>query len=360
MRLTIDTSLNLYRLLPLLLILWPTGNAAADRLIAHYTPRTEISSEAETYLSEGDTVAGYVVSSGYNLERVHPVKGTVEPHYGIDLATPTGTKILSPEQISVVCWWDAQGGGEVATITMRDGQQFQLLHLSSCLGGSFPQGITFARTGSSGLGTGAHLDVRRMDKTEPTKEDVEPFLTGKPSLPLLSDRELTCSIGAAEGTRNSDCQPNRYYNGHIDPGNGANNLGTFSYQHGAPSPEAADRRQLVRLREAEKRIQAQADQKFGRPLSKESLASALDLWNQSPEAGNDFVRHLPSPAPTMAEIIEARSRSYIDPQTGVLDAPGLGDAEAVEVDQTRRTKAIDSQIEREYSSQRRRLERLDK
>ena len=356
MRLKIDTgiNLNLYRLLPLVLILWPAGNAAADCIITHYSLRAEMSENHETYLSEGDTVAGYEVSSAYDLQRIHPVKGMVEPHYGVDLATPIGTKLLAPEQVDVVCWWDSQGGGEVATVRMSDGKVLKLLHLSSCVSGTFEPGTTFARTGDSGTGTGEHLDVRRADKTEPTKEEIEPLLTGKPARYLLSDIEIICAIGAAEGTRDLNCQTNEYYAGHLDPGNGADNLGSFSYQHGASSPAEADRRQLARLRKAEVIIQQQAEQKFGSSLSKAALAAALDLWNQSPQAGNDFVNHLPSTNPTTEQIVRARSRSYVDPQSGQLDAPGLGDEQAVRADQKRRTAEV------EQSIQQRRLERLEK
>ena len=361
MRLAIDTRLhlNLYRLIPLALMLWPAGNAAADRIIAHYTPSPQISANYPTYLSEGDEVAGYEVSSGYDLARVHPVKGVVEPHYGVDLATPTGTRLIAPESISVVCWWDAYGGGEVATAKKASGEELKMLHLSSCVSGTYAQGTTFARTGSSGLGTGAHLDVRRADRTEPTREDIEPFLTGRPAQPSLSDSEIICAIGAAEGTRNADCSTNQHYSGHIDPGNGADNLGTFSYQHGASSPAAADQKQLRRLRQAEKGIQAQAQAKWNQPLSKPALAAALDLWNQSPQAADDFVAHLPSPVPNTEQIVWARSQSYVDPATGQLDAPGLGnDSNKVQADQSRRTGEVMQQLDR-ASQQRRRLEQLD-
>ncbi|MGB3766216.1 MAG: M23 family metallopeptidase [Phormidesmis sp.] len=357
MRLRIDTGIhiNLYRLLPLALILWPAGNAAADRIITHYSPRAEMTTSHKTYLSEGDIIAGYEVSSDYDLARVHPVKGVVEPHYGIDLATPTGTKIMAPENVSVVCWFDSNGGGEVGTVKMSDGSTIKLLHLSSCLSGDFEQGATFARTGSSGIGTGAHLDVRRADKAEPTREDIEPLLTGKPMRTVLSDRDLTCSIGAAEGTRDRNCNPTVAYSGHTDPGNGADNLGSFSYQHGADSPADADRRQLVRLRQAESDLQQRSQQRWGQPLSKPALGAALDLWNQAPLAGESFVDELPSPNPTSEQIVAARSRSYIDPATGKLDAPGLGnDPVKVEADQERRTDEVLNQL------QQRRIESLDK
>ncbi|MEO0373243.1 MAG: M23 family metallopeptidase [Cyanobacteria bacterium P01_A01_bin.17] len=374
MRIVIETNgpplhYYLFRLIPLMLILWPAANAAGDHFIDRYKPRLNTASSSgnlePTYLREGDRIAGYEVTSPYLPHRLHPVTGERLPHYGVDVATPVGTRVMAPNAIKVVCWWDSKGGGEVATVTDQDGDVYKLLHLSSCISGPFDQGETFARTGNTGLSTGPHLDVRRGDKAEPSQQEIEPFLTGKPSVSTsthaLSDHELTCAIGAAEGTRNSDCTPNEQYNGHIDPGNGAHNLGTFSYQHGADSPAEADRKQLRRLRRAEKDLQAQADEKWGKPLSKVAITTALDLWNQSPKAGNDFVHHLPRPAPSAAEIVDARTKAYVDPDTGQLDAPGLGnDSAQVERDQARRTDAVIEQLAKEKTLQRQRLEQLDK
>ncbi|MGB7083996.1 MAG: hypothetical protein WBD47_00465, partial [Phormidesmis sp.] len=325
------------------LMLWPAGNAIADYALSPLFSEGAISLEP-VYLSEGDHIAGYEVSSDYDLARVHPVKGTIEPHYGIDIATPTGTKLIAPTVIEVRCWYDPNGGGEVAEVAPATGEQIKMLHLSTCVDGHYNPGDTFALTGDSGLGTGEHLDVRRQDKAEPSKQDIEPYLTGK--LPAkgnseLSDRALVCSIGAAEGTRDQDCNPTTAYHGHTDPGNGADNLGTFSYQHRANSPEEADHRQLARLRQAEVDLQVQSQQKFGKSLSQPALGAALDLWNQSPQAGASVVDNLPSAQPTTAQIIAARSRSYIDPATGRLDAPGLGNHPAqVEADQARRTEEV--------------------
>ncbi|MGB3515653.1 MAG: peptidoglycan DD-metalloendopeptidase family protein [Elainellaceae cyanobacterium] len=278
---------------------------------------------------------------------MHPVHGVLAPHYGVDVETPTGTKVMAPTSVSVECWWDSNGGGEVATVTASIGEVHKLLHLSSCANGTYGPGETFARTGASGIGTGPHLDVRRGDKAEPTKEEVEPFLTGELVTSYLSDQDIVCTIGAAEGTRNNHCQTTNYYNGHTDPGNGAQNLGTFSYQYPASSPADADRQQLRQLRGAEKTLQTQAIDKWGQPLSKTAMAAALDLWNQSPAAGEDFVHHLPRPTPTAAEIIAARSKSYVDPVTGQLDAPGLGsNPTQVEQDQARRTGAVLKQLEK--------------
>ena len=330
-------------------MLWPAGNAIADHALSPLFSKSAIADEP-VYLSEGDRVAGYEVRSDYNLARVHPVRGTIEPHYGVDVATPIGTQLIAPSEISVRCWYDINGGGEVAVVN----DEVQLLHLSTCVSGRHNPGDTFALTGESGLGTGAHLDARRMDKAEPSKQDIEPYLTGE--LPAgfesaLSDHTLICSIGAAEGTRDQDCNPTHAYRGHIDPGNGADNLGSFSYQHGADSPADADRRQLARLRQAEQSLQSQSVDKFGQPLSRPALGAALDLWNQSPSAGESFVSHLPTAQPTSEQIVKARSQSYLDPSTGQLDAPGLDNRyEQVEADQTRRTSEVIYQLERSSSS----------
>lgn len=80
--------------------------------------------------------------------------------------------------------------------------------------------------------------------------------------------------------------------------------------------------------------------KFGQPLSEAALLTALDLWNQAPLVGQDFVTHLTTHDPTPEQIIEARAKSYIAPMTGQLDAPRLGNSMVnVEADQRRRTDA---------------------
>ncbi|MEO0374120.1 MAG: M23 family metallopeptidase [Cyanobacteria bacterium P01_A01_bin.17] len=354
MRLHIDTNIqvNLYRLLPLALILVPQASAAADRVIGLYRPQPVVTVQTvtttTTYLSEGDTVGGYAVTSDYG-PRKSPCAGCSSHHTGIDLATPTGTKLIAPKPVEVVCWWDKDGGGNVANITSADtADTLQLLHLSACVSGTHAPGEVFARTGATGNGTGPHLDARLKSQTEPSKEQIEPYLTGKVPEPDaiasaggLSDDVLRCAIGNAEGTLKDDCTPTTAYYGHTDPGNQAANLGAFSYQHGASSPEQADQRQLVRLRNAEREIQAQAQGRWGQPLSDAALASALDLFNQSPRSAQRFVGLLPSPTPTAAQITKARTDSYLDPATGKSEASGFDySQQRVQADQQRRTGEV--------------------
>ena len=383
MKITIDAKgLNLYRLIPLALILWPAANAVADYALGTatgtFTP-VSASAVASEPVEEDDTLTSasgetFTVTSGYDLQRVHPVHQDIRPHYGVDVDTPVGTPLIAPAVVEVSCWWDNGGGGLVADITPQskaDGDPVRALHLSYCIKGAHPVGSEFALTGDTGEGTGAHLDLRRVDKEPPRRKDVEPYLTGQLPAPApveeqptledllagldtdsikdgeLTDKELICAIGAAEGTRNHDCSESAAYDGHTDPGNGAANLGSFSYQHGASTPEEADRLQITRLRRAEDTIDAQARAKFGRSLSKPAMGAALDLWNQSPAAGESFVDNLPNAEPSAEEIVTARSASYVSPATGRLDAPGLGnDPSRVQADQARRTGEVIYQLER--------------
>ena len=81
------------------------------------------------------------------------------------------------------------------------------------------------------------------------------------------------------------------------------------------------------------------------------VLSILDQFNQSEAAA--FGRN-----GTLDRIIAARSESYINPDTGRLDAPGLGnDMDKVRADQTRRTEAISESLN---NRRQRQLDRPDR
>jgi murein DD-endopeptidase MepM/ murein hydrolase activator NlpD len=316
----------------------------------------------------GDEIAGYRVNSGYGM-RMHPIHGDKRMHNGVDLPTPTGTALFAPgarsSRVKVDCQYQAGGAGKYAEITSPDipGLTFVAMHLQKCITGLHHGGAVIAATGNTGSSTGPHLHWEQIDSTtgqrqHPQKGYLQWSLTGQqpktleqinqgavPFRAFLDDELLTCAIGNAEGTKDDNCQPNSAYFGHTDPGNGAANLGAFSYQHGASSPREADAKQIKRLRKAEQSIQQKAVEKFGQPLSKAALVNALDLWNQAPLTGDDFVAHLRTADPSPQEIIDARSRSFVDPARGQLDAPGLGNSEeTVRHDQTRRTDEVLEQV----------------
>ncbi len=162
-----------------------------------------------------------------------------------------------------------------------------------------------------------------------------------------TDSLVAKAIGAAEGTRTPHGIRTPAYYGHIDPGNGVWNLGTFSFQHGANSPEEADQKQLARLQTQAEVLQTKAIER-GMTLSLEEKLNGIDLANQAPlaalgeEGYIDWLKQAHELGMRGAEaVIWARTRSFIDPATGTWDAPGLGNnVGAIFDDQERRVNAI--------------------
>ena len=194
---------------------------------------------------------------------------------------------------------------------------------------------------------------------------------GKPELPKEwwhqgSDSPIAIAIGLAEGTRTLDGGKTAAYYWHSDPGNGADNYGTFSYQHLPPSasgasaatkrqvsaekglPEQADRLQLKRLEQFYRQLQQQASAK-GLQLTELELLNGLDLANQSEAAALSpwgYVDRLVQmrallPNEPDAQIQEARTWAYWSPDRHTWDAPGLGNTYAsIQRDQARRFAAV--------------------
>lgn len=188
---------------------------------------------------------------------------------------------------------------------------------------------------------------------EPAKPEIAEFDAAdlNASLDALfardSDSLVAIAVGSAEGTRGPDGSKNPAYHGHVDPGNGVWNLGSFSYQHGANSPEEADAKQLARLRSQAETILSKAEAK-GLNLSLEERLNGIDLANQAPKAALDAQGYIDWLADAHAQgmtgsdaILWARVQSFIDPSTQTWDAPGLGNSETrITQDQERRMLAI--------------------
>ena len=162
-----------------------------------------------------------------------------------------------------------------------------------------------------------------------------------------TDSLVARAVGSAEGTRTPEGHKNPAYFGHTDPGNQVWNLGTFSYQHGAKTPEEADEKQLKRLQRQTKVLSQKAQEK-GLTLSPEELLNGIDLANQAPLAALDrggyidWLKEAQALGMTGAEaIVWARTRSFIDPDTQRWNAPGLGNnIYSISHDQERRANAI--------------------
>lgn len=159
------------------------------------------------------------------------------------------------------------------------------------------------------------------------------------------------AVGSAEGTRRPDGSKNPAYYGHRDPGNAKWNLGSFSYQHAARSPEDADSRQLRRLATQDKMLQQRA-QSQGLNLTLQERLNGLDLANQAPLAALDrggYIDRLKESRDRGLHgtdaILQARVNSYREPDTNLWDAPGLGNNEAdIRHDQARRMDAVEAAI----------------
>ncbi|MEM9451686.1 MAG: hypothetical protein AAGA75_24575 [Cyanobacteria bacterium P01_E01_bin.6] len=192
---------------------------------------------------------------------------------------------------------------------------------------------------------------------------LRPFRVVQPSNLLLSQREeshalsvlfdgnshslVAKAVGAAEGTRTPSGGYTSAFQGHTDPGNGVWNLGTFSYQHGASSPDEADRKQLNRLKQQASDIRYRAA-RSGIQLGLEEELNGIDLANQSPLAALGK----PGYAEWLTEayqrglhgrdaILWARVQGYWDVQRGRWNAPGLGNTEPlIRQDQNRRMQAV--------------------
>jgi len=188
-----------------------------------------------------------------------------------------------------------------------------------------------------------------------------PKVASKPVAPSAdiwqgSENSLVArAIGAAEGTRYPAGDKTPAYYGHKDPGNGVWNQGSFSYQHGARTPEEADQKQLTRLQKQDQVLQQKAKRlgiDYGNPNIR---LNALDLANQAPLAalandGGGFLDRLKQ-AKDMGmkgsdAVLWARVRSYLDPDTGRWNAPGLGNTvDQIAYDQERRMSMVQKAIE---------------
>ncbi len=105
------------------------------------------------------------ISSGYNLRRLHPILGTVRPHFGTDYAAPYGTPIISVGDGVVMEATRRGGNGNFVKIKHNSNIQTQYLHMQAFASGIRPgarvsQGQVIGYVGATGLATGPHVCFR--------------------------------------------------------------------------------------------------------------------------------------------------------------------------------------------------------
>jgi hypothetical protein len=159
---------------------------------------------------------------------------------------------------------------------------------------------------------------------------------------------IAIAVGCAEGTRTPDGGFTAAYHGHTDPGNGARNQGSFSYQGQATNPPNADWKQIEKFKAVllPRFLKEFGIAPIGRTELKALWAIACDVFTQSEVAclGKDgFLDRIAAFTFefSIPEINTVRYESYFDPKTSKLDAPGFGnDPARLRADQERRTKAV--------------------
>lgn len=105
------------------------------------------------------------ISSGYSMNRMHPILGYRRPHQGIDYAAPTGTPISTVADGTITEVSSNKSQGKYVKIKHSGGYETIYNHMSkyaktSKTGARVKQGQVIGYVGSTGYATGPHLDFR--------------------------------------------------------------------------------------------------------------------------------------------------------------------------------------------------------
>lgn len=146
--------------------------------------------------------------------------------------------------------------------------------------------------------------------------------------------ELFVMVGVAEGTRTPSGGYTKAYYGHSDSGDGNWNRGTVSggrYSSNM-SPQMVDRKWMGTLTNVQQRMRGPLIVHGLQPGTQgynRVMFNLLDLSVQSPAAARDFAGKLiqmKNAGWTIESIAKARADSFINPQTGRLEAGGFGNS----------------------------------
>ncbi|MGM0766621.1 MAG: peptidoglycan DD-metalloendopeptidase family protein [Pseudomonadota bacterium] len=131
----------------------------------------------------------YRVSSHFNPRRLHPVTGRIAPHNGVDLATPTGTPIISTGDGIVARIGNHPYAGKYIDIDHGGTHTTRYLHLDKILvrkGIAIKRGQKIALSGNTGRSTGAHLHFEFHINGRP----VDPLTAEIPTAAAIPDAEI--------------------------------------------------------------------------------------------------------------------------------------------------------------------------
>lgn len=105
------------------------------------------------------------ISSGYSMNRKHPIFKAHKPHQGVDYAAPSGTpvKAVGDGVVTRAGW--GKGFGNMVVLKHSGGLESMYSHLSGFASGTkqgtrVRQGQVIGYVGATGYATGPHLDFR--------------------------------------------------------------------------------------------------------------------------------------------------------------------------------------------------------
>lgn len=120
------------------------------------------------------------ISSGFTMNRFHPVQKRWKAHLGTDYAAPHGTPILATANGTVIAATYAGGNGNYVKIQHNETYATQYLHMSGFAPGIkkgvyVKQGDVIGYVGSTGLATGPHVCYRFWKNGEQIDHRAEKF-----------------------------------------------------------------------------------------------------------------------------------------------------------------------------------------
>lgn len=286
---------------------------------------------AGTYtVKPGDNLTKIAAANGTTWQEIARVNGLSDPNMILPdqvLRMPTGAGGATQ--------YTVRAGDTVSALAQRNGTTVAAIAQASGLANpdriDVGQQLTIPRgTGGNGgvpVASGQNPGAPGVTQQNPAALPAGATANGQINLDsFLNSSQGSRALGAviignAEGTRTPSGATTRAYGGHIDPGNSAANVGSFSLQNaGGRGPEAADRTQLSRLA-AQRPAYEAAARRAGLDPNNATLATAyFDLYNQSPKAAGRFldqIGRLSQTGISQQSVTQLRVDSFINPATGV-------------------------------------------
>jgi murein DD-endopeptidase MepM/ murein hydrolase activator NlpD len=120
------------------------------------------------------------ISSGFSMNRMHPILNVSRPHIGVDYAAATGTPVMATSDGVVTVRGVSGGYGNLVEIQHSNGYMTRYAHLNGFasgirVGGRVSQGEVIGYVGMTGQATGPHLHYemhRNGSPVDPLNVDI--------------------------------------------------------------------------------------------------------------------------------------------------------------------------------------------